>query len=85
MQELIAEPATGPSGHLIATNLSMRHPNPYGLISTFKRKFGGVDLAHVPTLDRIYDRTAYARFVDTEGKPVRAIEEDCAVAESLAC
>jgi lipid II:glycine glycyltransferase (peptidoglycan interpeptide bridge formation enzyme) len=43
-------------------------------ISTFKRKFGGVDIAHVPTMDCIYDRAAYARFVDTESKPVPTIE-----------
>ncbi len=40
-------------------------------ISAFKRKFGGAEIAHVPTLDHIYDRTAYARFVDTECKPAR--------------
>lgn len=37
-------------------------------ISAFKRKLGGYDLAHVPTLDRIYDHVAYARFVGTEAK-----------------
>jgi peptidoglycan pentaglycine glycine transferase (the first glycine) len=47
----------------------------WAAISTFKRKFGGVDLAHVPTLDRIYDRAAYARFVGAEGKPARAVED----------
>lgn len=44
-------------------------------ISTFKRKFGGTDIAHVPTLDHIYDRVAYARFVDTECKPARGTED----------
>jgi hypothetical protein len=43
-------------------------------ISTFKRKLGGADIAHLPTLDRIYDRAAYARFVNTESKPVHTIE-----------
>ena len=43
-------------------------------ISAFKRKFGGIDVAHVPTLDHIYDRAAYARFVAAEGKPASAPE-----------
>jgi hypothetical protein len=43
-------------------------------ISAFKRKFGGVEVAHVPTLDHIYDRAAYGRFVDTECKPARGTE-----------
>ena len=42
-------------------------------ISAFKRKFGGQDLAHVPTLDHVYDHAAYARFVDTEGKAARVV------------
>ena len=49
-------------------------------ISAFKRKFGGVDIAHVPPLDHIYDRAAYGRFVDTECKPAcrskSAVERD---------
>lgn len=40
-------------------------------LSAFKRRFGGTDVAHVPTLDHVYDRAAYDRFVDAEGKPVR--------------
>ena len=43
-------------------------------ISAFKRKFGGTEIAHVPTLDHIYDRAAYARFVDTECKRARSTE-----------
>lgn len=43
-------------------------------ISAFKRKFGGADIAHVPTLDHIYDRAAYGRFVDTEGKPAHSTD-----------
>ena len=43
-------------------------------ISTFKRKFGGVEVAHVPTLDHVYDRAAYARFVSAEAKPERTTE-----------
>jgi lipid II:glycine glycyltransferase (peptidoglycan interpeptide bridge formation enzyme) len=31
-------------------------------ISEFKRKFGGVELGFVPTLDRVYDAAAYACF-----------------------
>ncbi len=40
-------------------------------ISAFKRKFGGTEIAHVPTLDHIYDHAAYARFVETECTPAR--------------
>jgi len=32
-------------------------------ISVFKRKFGGVELNLVPTLDYVYDRTAYDRYI----------------------
>jgi len=45
--------------------------HPWAGISAFKRKFGGADIAHAPTLDHIYDRAAYARFVQTEGEPGR--------------
>ncbi len=38
-------------------------------ISTFKRKFGGTELIHVPTQDYIYDRAAYARFIKVEADP----------------
>lgn len=40
-------------------------------ISAFKRKFGGAEIALAPTQDHIYDRAAYARFVDNESEPVR--------------
>jgi peptidoglycan pentaglycine glycine transferase (the first glycine) len=50
-------------------------------ISAFKRKFGGAEIAHVPTLDYIYDRAAYARFVEAEGKPAR----DSQGADKRAC
>ena len=43
-------------------------------ISAFKRKFGGAELVHVPTLDHIYDRAAYARFVEAEGERERTTE-----------
>ena len=55
----------------------------WAAISTFKRKFGGTELAHVPTLDHIYDRTAYARFADGEGKPNRTTETERPVADAL--
>jgi lipid II:glycine glycyltransferase (peptidoglycan interpeptide bridge formation enzyme) len=32
-------------------------------ISVFKRKFGGMELNLVPTLDYIYDRGAYEQYV----------------------
>lgn len=33
-------------------------------ISDFKRKFGGVEVRHVPTLDLVLDEAAYARFAE---------------------
>lgn len=39
-------------------------------ISAFKRKFGGVEVAHVPTLDLVLDRAAYRRFAEVEGEGV---------------
>lgn len=36
-------------------------------ISAFKRKFGGVDVRLVPTMDYVYDREAYARYRATKG------------------
>ena len=33
-------------------------------ISDFKRKFGGVELLHVPTLDLVLDEAAYTRFAE---------------------
>ena len=53
-------------------------------ISTFKRKFGGTEVAHVPTLDHIYDRAAYARFAHAEGKPDRPTEDELPLADALA-
>lgn len=40
-------------------------------ISAFKRKFGGADIAHVPTMDHVYDRAAYASFVESESARAR--------------
>jgi lipid II:glycine glycyltransferase (peptidoglycan interpeptide bridge formation enzyme) len=42
--------------------------HPWNAISEFKRKFGGSELEFVPTLDRVYDAAAYARFIETEGE-----------------
>lgn len=40
--------------------------HPWQDISTFKRKFGGVEVTLVPTLDRVYDSAAYERYVAAE-------------------
>jgi peptidoglycan pentaglycine glycine transferase (the first glycine) len=40
----------------------------WATISAFKRKLGGAELAHVPTLDHVYDPAAYARFIDAESE-----------------
>jgi len=37
--------------------------HPWGEISVFKRKFGGVELKLVPTLDYDYDAAAYAQYL----------------------
>jgi len=39
-------------------------------ISAFKRKFGGNEIALVPTLDLVFDRAAYDRFWEVEGEDV---------------
>ena len=39
---------------------------PWQQISEFKRKFGGVEVQLVPTLDHVYDATAYDRFQSVE-------------------
>ena len=44
-------------------------PNhPWQTFSGFKRKFGGSEFTLVPTLDYIYDPSAYNRFQETEGR-----------------
>ncbi|RDJ93403.1 peptidoglycan bridge formation glycyltransferase FemA/FemB family protein, partial [Lacticaseibacillus rhamnosus] len=40
--------------------------HPWQHISVFKRKFGGVELALVPTLDYVYDTTAYDYYAATK-------------------
>jgi lipid II:glycine glycyltransferase (peptidoglycan interpeptide bridge formation enzyme) len=52
-----------------------QHEHAWAGISAFKRKFGGTEVAHVPTLDHVYDRAAYARFVQTESKPAHNTED----------
>jgi hypothetical protein len=39
-------------------------------ISAFKRKFGGDEIALVPTLDLVLDRAAYDRFREVDGEDV---------------
>ena len=43
--------------------------HPWRDISVFKRKFGGVELNLVPTLDYVYDAAAYDHYVAAEGDP----------------
>ena len=42
-----------------------RPDDPWHDITIFKRKFGGVEINLVPTLDYIYDPTVYAHYVST--------------------
>lgn len=43
--------------------------HPWQDISAFKRKFGGVELNLVPTLDYVYDPAAYEQYLAAEGDP----------------
>jgi lipid II:glycine glycyltransferase (peptidoglycan interpeptide bridge formation enzyme) len=43
--------------------------HPWQKISTFKRKFGGVEVNFVPTLDYVYDAAAYDHYSATKGDP----------------
>jgi lipid II:glycine glycyltransferase (peptidoglycan interpeptide bridge formation enzyme) len=43
-------------------------PHKWDGISAFKRKFGGEDVALVPSLDRVFDVKAYAAYVAAERK-----------------
>jgi peptidoglycan pentaglycine glycine transferase (the first glycine) len=43
--------------------------HPWQNISVFKRKFGGLELNLVPTLDYVYDHAAYNRYVAAERDP----------------
>jgi peptidoglycan pentaglycine glycine transferase (the first glycine) len=40
--------------------------HPWAHISEFKRKFGGVEVRLVPTLDHVYDRAAYQAYLGDE-------------------
>ncbi|GFE79584.1 methicillin resistance protein [Steroidobacter agaridevorans] len=46
--------------------------DPWQDISVFKRKFGGVEVSLVPTLDYIYDQAAYERYLETLREPAVA-------------
>lgn len=46
--------------------------HPWHNITVFKRKFGGVPLDFVPTLDYVYDAAAYEHYQATEGKSASA-------------
>jgi lipid II:glycine glycyltransferase (peptidoglycan interpeptide bridge formation enzyme) len=46
--------------------------DPWEDISVFKRKFGGMELNLVPTLDYVYDRAAYELYVSCVGETVAA-------------
>lgn len=41
--------------------------HPWQNITVFKRKFGGLTLSLVPTLDYLYDPAAYEQYIATEG------------------
>jgi len=41
--------------------------HPWGAISVFKRKFGGIDVSLVPTLDLVYHSSSYARYLAQGG------------------
>ena len=49
--------------------------HPWRDITTFKRKFGGAEVRLVPTLDYVYNRKAYQRFVTLEGTGQRVDSE----------
>jgi lipid II:glycine glycyltransferase (peptidoglycan interpeptide bridge formation enzyme) len=51
-------------------------PNhPWQDISSFKARFGGLEVNLVPTLDLVYDVRAYEHYVAAEGKPDWRLEE----------
>jgi len=43
--------------------------HPWRGITTFKRKFGGVRVALLPTLDYVYDAAAYQRYAAAQRAP----------------
>lgn len=50
--------------------------HPWHDISIFKRKFGGVEVGLVPTLDFVYDRGAYQRYVALEREADRELSPE---------
>lgn len=52
--------------------------HPWMDITSFKRKFGGVELNLVPPLDLVYNQSAYADFMNEEGKGERVAGGDLA-------
>jgi lipid II:glycine glycyltransferase (peptidoglycan interpeptide bridge formation enzyme) len=46
-------------------------PHKWDGISTFKRKFGGEEVALVPSLDRVFDARAYSAYVSAERRATR--------------
>jgi lipid II:glycine glycyltransferase (peptidoglycan interpeptide bridge formation enzyme) len=50
--------------------------DPWQNISTFKRKFGGLDINLVPSLDYVYDQAAYDDYVRTVGDSVDQLTSD---------
>ena len=49
--------------------------HPWANISAFKRKFGGVEVHLVPTLDLVYDQAAYDEYAALFGKARPAVAE----------
>ena len=49
--------------------------HPWANISAFKRKFGGVEVHLVPTLDLVYDQVAYDEYAALFGKARPAVAE----------
>lgn len=50
--------------------------HPWRDISVFKRKFGGVEVGLVPTLDYVYDSAAYDRYLLTLSSPTATAENE---------
>jgi lipid II:glycine glycyltransferase (peptidoglycan interpeptide bridge formation enzyme) len=53
--------------------------HPWHDISVFKRKFGGVPLDLVPTLDYVYDAAAYGHYLAAEAEPAAAGPSDASI------
>src|SRR5262245_57828213 len=58
--------------------------HPWHNWSVFKRKFGGIEVELVPTLDCVYDRKAYDDYAATNGeRPTRGEREQNSDRSSL--